>query len=347
MSLLFMDGFAHYDVANAANKYNTVVNPAGLAIGSTYGRFGGCGMQIGVNSSVQKIIPYTNRLFIGFAINVSTLPTSGGSYRICSVSNGTAMRVNLSLYSNGTIGICPGSGVSAYQSGTTSFTLSTGVWYFIEFQFHPSTSAAAHDLEIKISGSVAAAVAVTTLANSGGSGTLSNSVTFGTGASSNSAQLFSIADVYILDDQGSVNSGYIGDKVVQTIYPTAIGSDTDFSVVGTDALVAVTDNPPDGDTSYVYSSVAGQKQSYTMTDLSGTPTIYGLQFNALSRKEGVGTRVLAPYYKIGGTNYLSSAWGRYPTYTFIPTPVDQNPATSANWLYSEVNALECGIEMYS
>lgn len=354
MSLLFMDGFAHYDLATIGQKYDYVLNPSStMAVGATYGRYGGSGLHMGTGSYLEKtLITTTSGLIVGFALRVPSSILTGGSgvFQIMADKFSSSVNLALNMRQTGSIGLVNSSGATSFTTGAeSSITLSPDTWYYIEVSTAYGRPPGANKVYVKVNGNIVVDwTANTTAAWVDGGGFKSNKISIGTGGISPSlTNAFDIADLYVLSRTGPSNNTFIGDRVVQTIYPTADGSSTDFTVVGASAVAAVSDNPPDGDTSYISSIDVGDKQSFLLTDLSGTPSVNGVQFNALSRKEGVGTRVLAPFYRIGGTDYLASAWGRYPSYYYIPTPLDTNPATAADWTYSDVNALEVGVSMYS
>lgn len=353
MALLFMDGFAHYATADIGKKYNKVATPAGtsVAVGSAYGRAGGCGMRFTGVSYVAKAIPRTpsTGLIIGFALRVDSGFFSAGNsgfYTILSDS-GSSLNSAIAITSSGAIGISASAVNSPFYSGPG--VVPSGQWCYVEVKTRLGAPVADNEYQVKVNGNLAASV------TGGGSpaffGVSSSYVTTsigfcgGSSSNNNTGFMFDIADLYILSRDAGANGSFIGNKVVQTIYPASAGSASDFAVVGSSALAAVSDNPPDGDTSYISSSTTGNKSTFIMGGLSGTPTISGVQFNELSRKEGVGTGILAPYFKLGGVEYLNSAWGRFPSYIYIPNPKDNNPATGAAWLASEVSGIEVGVKI--
>lgn len=105
----------------------------------------------------------------------------------------------------------------------------------------------------------------------------------------------------------------------------------------------------DGDTTYVYTGTNGEYDRYGMSDMSeedrGEYTeIDSVTMWVWARRGGTGTAQLQAGVRIGTTDYTGintvSLSTSYVNFTYTWT---QNPATSADWTITEVNALICFI----
>ena len=111
---------------------------------------------------------------------------------------------------------------------------------------------------------------------------------------------------------------------------------------------ATNESPPDGDTSYISSSTASQKDTMAMTNLSASAvTVYAVVPKLYVRKTDAGARTIEPLFHISGTDYAGTAQGMGTGYGQLYQVYSVSPATSSAWTVSEVNGLELGVELAS
>lgn len=156
-------------------------------------------------------------------------------------------------------------------------------------------------------------------------------------------------DIYVLDTTTSFNNDLLGDCHVETLYPVADGTYQQWSPdPGSPSTHydKVNEEYTDGDSTYVFDSNMGDKDTYVMADLSFvTGSVFASQLNLYARKNQAGTREAKALIRQSGTDYL------YPTplpfgvsYRFLSYLYNTDPTGSA-WTVSTINANECGMEL--
>jgi len=167
-----------------------------------------------------------------------------------------------------------------------------------------------------------------------------------------------VCDYYCIDTAGTDMYGnattlttFLSDVEIDALFPAADVTNNWSQVGGTTGtyFTSVNDNPPDADTSYVYTTSTGSVQSFNYQPLSGfTGTILGLQYLTFDRKTDEGTRVIAMTVGsntcttiefLGTKNYLSDFY----VYYIAPLDTDFNTA----WTTDVYNAATFGIKLLS
>jgi hypothetical protein len=158
-----------------------------------------------------------------------------------------------------------------------------------------------------------------------------------------------VDDIYVASGSGSVNNDFLGDVRVETLYPTASGTYSDFSRGGTDSGSnwSQTDEAVvNDDTDFVYSSTVGHKDLYTMSNLNtATGTVYGVQADIRAKKSDSGTRGLAGYLRVGASEAETSSYGAIATSYQFHREVMENKPGGTGWTISDVNGLEFGVKV--
>lgn len=108
----------------------------------------------------------------------------------------------------------------------------------------------------------------------------------------------------------------------------------------------VTQQGPNGDSTYVASSNVGDTDTYGMADLpAGVSAVRGFLITTVARKDSPGTRSIAPVVRSGATDYPQTAVALTDSYGTYLQPVDVDPATSAAWTNANFNAVEIGVRV--
>jgi hypothetical protein len=296
-------------------------------------------LVIGNNASVIKPISPRNKVVLGAAMKFAIIDTT--TYDLICFKDGNQTQVRVE-YVNNNLRITGPAGVLA----TGNTFLANGTVHFIEFMATIAPSIAANSCVLRIDG------VVDCVAPAGAS-------TQATGnASVNRIQIASsgfgtvgvtLSDVHILDGLGAVNNGLLGDRKVEVIRPDAAGGLSEWTAVGAaDGWECVDDTVHDGDATYVASLTPGQYSTFGLTDLpSGVPAIDGVLVRTTARKDDAGSRTLALALEVGGTRYDGVALALIETYAVLYQGWDLNPATSAGWTESDINALGAGVKLVS
>ena len=232
---------------------------------------------------------------------------------------------------NGSITLSNGATLVA-TSATVPFNV-PNVWRYIECKYNMTTGACTvrSDGVVILTGTVATTASVTIL-------------NIGTNGSSSSNLL--IDDMYILDATGAVNNDFLGDVKVQTLLPSADGSNSGLTPsTGTTHYNLVNEATPDT-TSYVSSSNAGDKDTYAFQDLSAnTASVYGLTITNYAHKDAAGAGGVANVVRVGATDYASTGQSLSSSWTANNDIVEINPATGTAWTASDVNNAEFGVQI--
>ena len=242
----------------------------------------------------------------------------------------------------GNINVKSGSRNSATKIGFGSARVLSDVWHYLEIKvtFSVTSGAVVVRLDEEI---VLSASGVT--APTGSGDTKPTIIMFGGGY-----RLYYMLtdDVYIADDQGSINNDFLGDIGIRRLDPTSNGTNNDFTPLAGDNFAAVNQDDPDGDTTYVESSTVDHYDLYVIDDApTGMATINALQVVSTGKSDDGNPK--------GGRNMvLSSATeGLGPTYALTSSYVpylsihETDPNGGAAWTEAGVNAAEIGVEVVS
>jgi len=156
-------------------------------------------------------------------------------------------------------------------------------------------------------------------------------------------------DIYICDTDGTVNNDFLGQVIVEAIFPSADGDSSDWTPAsGTDNYAMVDDNPTDDDTSYVESGTQGDEDLYEYTDLSTITDedIVGVVLKTEPRMTAFpGDLDLYQTVKSGTAASDGDAANiADDTYTSIQRVLETDPNTSSAWTASGVNGVQFGIK---
>jgi hypothetical protein len=134
------------------------------------------------------------------------------------------------------------------------------------------------------------------------------------------------------------------------------GSTTDFvNVAGVITLASPVNfysltSPPQGNYSYVYDSVVGQEDLYAVPNLSAPATsIYAVAVKANVAKSDAGAKTVSVRLKSGAADSAGSGGSLAPgtSYAWLTSLYPTDPATSAAWTLTAVNAAQIGLRIES
>lgn len=351
MSLKLIEGYDHMGTAAKLAVKGWTFTPSSRAGESstltfTSGRINGnCarhstpGGGVGTMSqgSLKKTLPASYATLVqGFALRLSALPASATD--LFTLMAGGTQTVRVRVASSGAISIL-NSGGTTIATGAAA-AVSAGNWIFIEVKAF--INGASGTVEVKTNGGAYIASTVGNFGSSNLDGIASlanyNEIT-GT---------IDVDDVYALDTTGD-NADFLGDSHVETLYPSADGANTNFTPdTGTAHYSRVNEHTgtyPDDDTSYVYSSTAGHRDTYVTTDLSAlSGAVFGVQVNLYARKDDAATRQIAPVIRQGGSNFDGTTQTLSLSYA-VYSQIYDNDTASADWTVSSVNNSEFGVKL--
>ena len=119
---------------------------------------------------------------------------------------------------------------------------------------------------------------------------------FGTTSGTNGTNGWYYDDVFIFDDQGTGQKDTVDNAIVEALFPTGVGFlGENFAVYGSGAnWSAVDEDPPDDDTTYIYDSTLGQKETFTFGNLmTAVGEVQAVVLNVRSKKLQPGRKQIA------------------------------------------------------
>jgi hypothetical protein len=149
-------------------------------------------------------------------------------------------------------------------------------------------------------------------------------------------------DRYILDDTGANNIDYLGNVRVNTQLTTAAGDLTEMSVFGAAANWDAVNDSALTEAEYVYSSLVGDRDLYTLDPNVTAQNIFGLQVTGAWRQDDSTQMNGHHLIKTGGTIYEGGDNNLAQTMHYYRNVWELNPNTGVGWTAAELNALQAG-----
>lgn len=149
-------------------------------------------------------------------------------------------------------------------------------------------------------------------------------------------------DRYILDDTGASNIDYLGNVRVNCQLTTAAGDVTQMSVFGAAANWDAVNDTPLTEVEYVYDSVMGHYDLYTLDPNVTAQNILGVQITGAHRQDDSTQLKSNLVLKTGGTEYVGADHYLAQTYHYYRDVWNLNPNTGVGWTAAELNALQAG-----
>ncbi len=337
MTLRFVDSFDHYATADFTSKWSSIVN-ATPTISASNGRRGSQCLRSNNLGNLSKTLDSQATWIVGLALKVAALPSSALAF-IQLLDAGT-VQVDLRLNADGTLTVT--------RAGTTLSTsassIAAGTFYFIEFKCTISDAAGAYT--VKVNGSSYTSGSSVDTKNTANA--TANQVLIGPAANRTTGNV-DIDDLYVCDGAGSTNNDFLGDVRVDAYYPNGNGNSSQLvNDLGnsTNNSTHVDEALQNGDTDYVQSSTNGNKDTYTFTDMSHTPTtIFGLQINMWSKKDDAGTRSLASVIRSAGADTDGTTQALSTSYVDYLQISEADPNGPTAWTKTAFNAAEFGVKV--
>lgn len=343
MAFRFGDSFSHYATAQILQKWTVQVQPGSgsdCTIQATSGRTGAGALRVitGFLSQcyIQKTLDNQPTWTIGAAINL----TIGKNFGLMFLLDGSTRQIGLAVNTNGTLYVEKNGTVLA----TSTATVATG-WNYIELTATFNGGSGSLDVHL------ANTSVLTYSGNISRSGNdRANAICLGDWIGPSGNQTILYCDHYVNDGTGSINNTFWGDSKVIAQVSTSNGNYTSFSVVGAgSAHAAVSEIPPDGDTSYVASNTVSARESFVFPGVSGSIlTARAIQTVLDVRKDAAGLREIAASLRISSTDYDGSTVSLSTQYIYYVEPREINPNTAVAWTTTTFAAgIEAGIEIVS
>lgn len=334
MTLVFMDGFSHYSTAQIPLKWSGGFSGTPTITGSA-GRVNGDAMVTNSNEYVRKAFsPPIQELIIGVAHKVVSDSTDANVVAFESIG-GTVLAEIYWDVSDERYYASIASLDDVFSAGVTQ-----GDWNYLELKVKVDNLDGSW--EFKLNGNtVASQTGVDTQQSTAGTyiGLVRIGPTTGFGE-------HHFDDLYICNTSGSTNNDFLGDVVVETIFPNANGTTTDFTPLSGNNFENVDEANHDGDTTYNSSNTVGDKDTLDFPSLSASSgSVFGVQTHYTARKEDLGVRGMRDVIRSGGTDYSGTSVNLGNSFRTFSEIHETDPDTSSAWTISGVNSAEFGYEI--
>jgi hypothetical protein len=340
MALLWVDGFDNY-----GTTAGSAPSPAGIVSrnyvmssgseSSTYiraGRTGLYSLDLGVwNATLRKAVNTTNATLIcGVGIKIAT--SFDASQPFLQFTDEGTLGLGLHLNANGTIYLKAG----ATTVNTSTFALTAGTWYYVELKI-TCTSATNYDYELHIGQTLIFNGSDT---HKGGSHAYHNGIAL-VGYSWHYGM--TVDDLYICDGSGSYNNDFLGNIVVQLVYPDGDASPNEWTGSNGASHYSLLNEAISDLTTYVEDNVSGHAELFTFQDVTSIGVIKGVVVSVES-----GETDTTPFnYKIQCVSGATTANGATQlcgssTYSTRNEIFETNPETGGLWSDTAFNAAKFG-----
>lgn len=341
-TLEYFDGFEDYSTAQLARYWTNIgntnfSNPAQISAGN--GRNSSSSLRMNNDSQYVSITltPQSTRT-IGFAfriLNGTRVDVFGNSLSICALLDVNTVQLYVRLNPDLTLSVVRGGSVLS----TTIFSLSRNVFYYIEFTSVIDPSAGSYRLVIDgVSQLSASGVNTRNTANSEANVVLLGVVPSG-GTVNDTVAITDYDDFYCKTD-GTL----LGDCRIESELPSSNGDTIQWIPLAGTNYSEVNENPATDDTTYNFSSVAGNFDVYhypALLTMSGT--VFAVMTVPVLRVDTAGVATACSSYRALSTDYVG---GTHPvgatTYTAYMDIQGQDPSTSAAWTIPGINATQFG-----
>jgi hypothetical protein len=298
------------------------------------GRFGGNALEVAGLAQLMfqpigaDLGPWGPDFTMGLAWEgLGAIPGNGSQIQIWTgpITVGASLP-QFTLYQNnlGQIEVHHGGGNAGALLGTCPLMMLVNTFYYVEITVH--IDSAAGSVAMQIDGVPQFAVAGVNTQNAATA--IYDSVIFFTVG----FDAFCQDDIYVKD-----TLGMLGERRVILVTPSSDSAPLQWTPSsGVTHFNLVNEIPPDGDGSYVESSVPGQIDTYGMSALPYTPvTIDTVQTSIFVRKDDAGAREVSIVVNGTTSAIVITVTSTYNDYLEM---WDDNPLTAAPWVGSSVPA---------
>jgi len=319
MGLRYCDGFDHYDTPTEAGWTGGAITTSNPRTGSRgflpWGPF-----YLTLDAQATWIV--------GFAYR----PVVSGDYDVVGFYDAGTVQLTLYYNTDRTLSVKRGSTVL----GTSVVALTLNAYQYVEFKATIHNSTGAYEVRLN---------SVNILSGSGADTQNTGNATANQLMANSPFNNYTFDDMYLCDGTGSSNNDFLGDVKVTTLYPSGAGNSTQWTPSAGSNYQCVDESQANGDTDYVSSATATQRDTYAYGDLTGSPTVHAVCLAMHARKDDAGARQIKPVVRHSSTDYDGTAISLATSYANHRQYYDVNPGTSVAWTASDVNGAEFGVKL--
>lgn len=275
----------------------------------------------------------------GFGLYLNALPATNGEYGFEFRNASNQAIATLMFQSDGAVALYIGTGHVLTMSSDPVLTASA--WHHVEA--HILADTVVGECEVRVNGLT---VLHATDLNLGALGAtqivygMPNTDTDPTGLT------WYMDDVFAWDDSGLYNNDFIGTARVETVFATGDTAEADWTKVGAANGYDCIDNvPPDADTTYLMSDLAGHVSEFTLGTLPPeTEIIHGVYIPTMAKLEDAGTGNVQTSLVSGVDVSLGPDQVLTTAYTYWGGVHETDPATDLAWTKAGLEAAKLRIE---
>lgn len=328
MSVIFSDGADHYTTFNQKWTSGTAT------INSGNGRNGN---GIGPSTALTKQIRATDE-HATFTLGTAVRRATSGQVIMGLLSDsGATTHITLQVSSTGEIRVFRGTTAGTQLGSTVSAgTIPEGVWKYIELKVTLNDSTGT--VEVRVDGNTTPVLNLSSQdTKNAGTKTVFDTIQLSFGVA---APAFD--DIYVTNGAGSVNTGFLGDIKIETLFANGAGTTTGLTP-STGSNFQTVDETPPNTTDYSGSATNDLYDTYAFGNLATSAgTIFAVNIYAYAAKSDAGAKGGAIMIRSGGTDYEKTDNALATGFQYYNDIVETDPATSTAWTISNVNAAEFG-----
>lgn len=337
MALRLIDSGDHYVTADLTEKWTSIAGS--IVISSGNGRRSTASLRAtGNGQHVTKTLDAQATWVVGVAFKHSVAP--GGAMPIIQLLDAGTVQCDVRINGDGTITVTR----NGTALGTSTFALSTGVFYYIEFKCLINNTTGTFEVRVDGANKVSGSSADTQNTANATANQVRIGIISGFGGGNNDHD-----DIYICDGTGSTNNNFLGDCRVDYYAPNGAGTTTQLTRGGTDSGAnwsQVDEAAPNDDTDYNEHATVGNKDTYACGNMTHTPSsIFGVQILASAKKDDAGAKSIATVTRSGTTDFDGATQALSTSYLYYSDIREVDPNTSAAWTKTNFDASEHGVKV--
>ena len=160
---------------------------------------------------------------------------------------------------------------------------------------------------------------------------------------------WSVDDVFVINDAGSINNDFVGDKQAFLLLVDGDGATQDWDFTGgATAWESIDEIPADGDTSYIDADTVNDISLFSLEDVAtNLIDIIGVQMTGVVRKLDAGAATLQSSLVSNGSTGAGVDRSITENYAHWNDVIELDPDGSIAWTPAKLNATEYKIEKTS
>jgi hypothetical protein len=337
MSLLFVDGFDHWDQSDGLTCKWDAYSSTNLYVGTTYARWSDMtnaqGMSTYSSYYIEKLVGNQSTLVVGisFLKNETNAPTLSTSAPLIAFYDNADRQIGIHIDANYAINAYRN---TTYLGKSADNVLQSQKWFHLQVKVVFDQSAGS--VEVKVNG--------TTVLNLTGIDTCYSANAY--------ANAVRIGGVYsgmhgYWDDLWIDDSDFLGELRVKTYWPDSDETHTDFTPnTGTDHYAVVDNLEITDDANYNESDTNGHKDSYGWT-VDAFGTVQAVAVNMAALQSDATTRTVRCICRSNGTDYNGDSEDTDTAVNVHQHVWATDPDDSNAWTQAKIQAAEFGIEIVS